>query len=117
MSEEQKLSLMIKNAVDTAMKNQPGMEEANYTCPGCNTVVKGVSAFIDHKFLETYLPKIKEESKIPTAAEILAAPECKDGICKIIDTHLKETYNVMKKGEEEPEEEEPGLFTLEDEKE
>ena len=114
MSDEQKLASLIEAAVAKAM----APTSTEYACRDCGAKFETIPGYLDHRtseYMDKALEEVKtkvEALKIPTAEEFLT--ECKDGLCAIVE----ETYNVTKKGEEAPpEEEEAGLFTLEDEKE
>lgn len=86
---------------------------------------------MDHRIQETFAAEVAKV-KVSDPEKLLM--ECKDGICKMISEHIEETYDITKKdgapvvvppeGEEAPvvvpegpQEEEPGLFSVDDEPE
>ena len=115
---KEELGSLVKHAVEEAMRGLPSTE---IECTDCGAKFSRVPEYLDHRVSEYMTDEIKglqeklDAFKVPSTEEFLT--ECKDGLCKIVE----ETYNVTKKGEEVPppeeEKEEPGLFTLEDDKE
>jgi len=88
----------LKSVVDAAVKVAMAkatpvlnLEDALFTCPGCKEVNRGISAFIDHRFLETYLPNLKEELK-PKPKDLVM--ECKDGICALVKETIKNDFGL-----------------------
>lgn len=112
MSEEQKLSSMIKSAVADALKIS-AME-----CPDCHATFTEPARYMDHRIAEYMTTKIAEV-KAPDPQEMVL--QCKDGICKMVSEHVEATYDIKKKGEavEEPPKEEKviGLWDYDAEEE
>jgi len=103
---EKELKSIVGDAVAEAMK------VSALECPDCHATFTEPARYMDHRIGEYINQKLSEVEPVNLEKGIL---ECKDGICKIIDSHLKEKYNV---GTEKTEEdEEAGLFSLKDEPE
>lgn len=94
--------------ITKAPKGSTSTKALIYDCPDCDATFTKAGSFLKHIANES-LGRIMSDNLM----------ECKDGICKMVEEHVETTYNVMKKGEETPppEEEEPGLYSLEDEPE
>jgi len=93
------------------------MKVSALECPDCHTIFKEVPLYLDHRVGEFMTQKI-EEVKTPDPEKLVM--DCKDGICKMIEEHVEATYDIYKKGETpvvEKEEDEPGLFSTEDDPE
>jgi len=99
---------LVKTAVEDAMK----VQDSELECPDCHAKFDKVPGYLDHRvseYMDKSLEGLKdkiEAVKIPTVESFLT--DCKDGLCKIVE----ETYDVTKKGEAPPPEEEKpvGLF-------
>jgi len=106
---EKELKSIVSDAVKAAMKPP---ETETYTCPGCKFTTNDLTAYMDHRFMDTYLPNMKEELKQKPEDVVVS---CKDGICKLIDERLEALKLGQKPEETKPEE--PGLFGNVDEPE
>jgi len=101
---------LVKGAVTDALK----VTSTELECPDCHAKFDKVPSYLDHRvseYMDQSLGELKtkvEGVTAPTAENLIL--ECKDGICAMVSEHVEATYNVTKKGEEAPPEEEPGLF-------
>jgi len=103
---DKELRSLVSDAVAEAMK------VSALECPDCHATFTKPAQYMDHRIGEYINTKMAEPQPIDTEKLML---DCKDGICKLVDEHIKEKYNVGKQTAEE--EEEPGLFTLKDDAE
>jgi len=111
------LASLVKSAVGEALRARwpaGGGQTLDLECPDCQAKFEKVPAYLDHRVNE-YVGKSLEELKgtidalkVPTSDEFLA--ECKDGLCALVE----ETYDIRKKGEAAPPEEEAHLFSHHD---
>lgn len=98
------LSSLVSSAVSEAMK------VSALECPECQAVFTKPAQYLDHRLGETLDKKVAAATKTQKPEEFLAG--CKDGICKIVDDHIKEKYDIAGEGEEGE-----GLFSLKDDPE
>ncbi len=100
---KQELISLVSESVKEAMKLSA------FTCPGCQATFTDPARYMDHRVGEQVTKQIQEAQKLDPE-KILT--ECKDGICKIVDDHIKEKYKGA-----ETEGEEAGLFSVIDDPE
>jgi len=100
----------IKSWVEDAVK------DTSFECPDCHASFAKPTQYMDHRIGEFMNQKIAEV-KAPDPEKLVL--DCKDGICKMIEEHVEATYDIHKKGKTPvvEEEEEPGLFSVEDDPE
>lgn len=115
----EELKSLIREGVAEAMKvkETPKADPISILeCPDCHSIFKEVPRYVDHRIGE-YVDSKLADVKTPDPEKLVM--DCKDGICKMISEHVEATYNVTKKGETSPLEEEKvlGLFDDHDEPE
>ena len=107
---------MMEKAIEDAFKRRDPPTETPISileCPDCHSIFKEVPRYVDHRIGEYVNGKLAEV-QAPNPEKMVM--DCKDGICKMIE----ETYDIRKKGAPpvaEETEEEPGLFSLDDDPE